>query len=119
MKTLTFVTDAAATAGFGAELNSGATQIVVSSLGPRGIRILQLKQPAGAVLANDADWRLWRNNGMTGEAWMAETLNPVNGGGVDIGPRGITIGPLGTISLAWFGQGAAQANSLTVYYEPL
>lgn len=119
MKTITFVTDAAAVAGMGAELNSGATQIVVSSLGPRGIRILTLKAPTGAVLANDADWRLWRNNGMTGEAWMAESLDPVNGGGVDLGPNGIRIGPLGTISLAWFGQGAAQANNLQMGYEPL
>jgi len=119
MKTMTFVTDAAAVAGFGAELNSGATQIVVSSLGPRGIRILTLKAPAGAVLNNDADWRLWRNNMMTGEAWMAESLDPVNGGGVDLGPNGIRIGPLGTISLAWFDQAAAQANNIQVGYEPL
>lgn len=119
MKTINFVTDAAATTGFGAELNSGQTAIVVSSLGPRGIRILQLKQPAGAVLANDADWRLWRNNAQTGEAWFAESLDPVNGGGVDIGPKGIVIGPLGTISFAWFGQTAAQANTLQVMYEPL
>lgn len=118
MKTITFVTDAAAVAGFGAELNSGATQIVVSSLGPRGIRIVQLKAPAGAVLANDGDWRLWRNNMMTGEAWMAESLDPVNGGGVDLGD-GIKIGPLGTISLAWFGQVAAQLNNIQVGYELL
>ena len=119
MKTITFVTDGAAVAGFGAELNSGQAVLVVSSLGARGIRILTLKQPQGAVLANDGDWRLWRNNGMTGEAWMAETLDPINGGGVDLGPEGIKIGPLGTIAFAWFGQGAAQVNNLQVGYLPL
>jgi len=115
-KTVNFITDAAAVAGNGAELLTGQTQIPV---GPRGIRILQLKQPAGAVLANDADWMLRRNRGLTGDAWMAESLDPVNGGGVNLGPRGITIGPLGTIGFDWFGQGAAQANQLQVFYEPL
>lgn len=119
MKTINFQTDAAATTGFGAEINSGQTAIVVSSLGATGIRILGLKQPAGAVLANDADWALWRNNSQTSEAWFAESLDPINGGGVDLGPRGIVIGPTGTFSFAWFGQGAAQANRLQVMYEPL
>ena len=119
MKTVNFVTDAAAVAGAGAEILTAQTQIPVSSLGTRGIRILKLKQPAGAVLANDADWMLRRNRGLTGDAWLAETLDPVNGGGVDLGPRGITIGPLGTIGFDWFGQGAAQANQLVVFYEPL
>jgi len=119
MKVVNFVTDAAAVAGPGVELLTAQAQIAVSSLGPRGIRILQLKQPAGAVLANDADWMLRRNRGLTGDAWMAESLDPVNGGGIDLRPRGITIGPLGTIGFDWFGQGAAQANQLQVFYEPL
>ena len=113
------MTDAAAVAGPGAELLTAQTQIPVSSLGARGIRILMLKQPTGAVLANDGDWMLRRNRGLTGDAWMAEMLNPINGGGVDLRPRGITVGPLGTIGFDWFGQGAAQANQLAVFYEEL
>ena len=119
MKVVNFITDAVAVAGPGVELLTAQAQIPVSSLGARGIRILKLKQPAGAVLANDADWMLRRNRGLTGDAWLAETLDPVNGGGVDLGPKGITIGPLGTIGFDWFGQGAAQANQLVVFYEPL
>ena len=119
MKVVNFRTDAAAVAGPGLEILTVTAQITVSSLGARGIRILKLKQPAGAVLANDADWMLRRNRGLTGDAWLAESLNPVNGGGVDLGPRGIAISPLGTIGFDWFGQTAAQANQLQVFYEPL
>jgi hypothetical protein len=119
MKVVNFISDGAAVAGIGAELLTGQNQIPVSSLGERGIRILKLKQPAGAVLANDADWMLRRNRGLTGDAWLAESLDPANGGGMDLGPRGITIGPLGTFGMDWFGQGAAQANQLQVFYESL
>lgn len=119
MKTVNFVTNGAAVAGNGAELLTGQQQIPVSSLGARGIRIRMLKQPAGAVLANDADWQLRRNRGLTGDAWFAESLDPANGGGVDLGEKGITIGPLGTIGFDWFGQAAAQVNTIQVYYEPL
>lgn len=119
MKVITFQTDAANVAGEGTEVLTGEAQIPISSLSTRGIRILQLKQPAGAVLANDADWQMRRNRGLTGDAWLAESLDPVNGGGVDLRPRGITVGPTGTIGFAWFGQGAAQANQLQVFYESL
>lgn len=110
---MSFQTDAAAVAGTGAELNSGALQVTF----PRGIRILALKQAAGAVLANDADWTLWVDYASTGMTWVAEALDPVNDGGVKLGPSGITIRPGAVIMFMWAGQGAAQANVLTVYYD--
>jgi len=113
LKVLTFVTDAAAVAGTGAELNSGVLQVQF----PRGIRILALKQAAGAVLANDADWTLWIDYASTGMTWVAEALDPVNDGGVKLGPTGIRIRPGAIIQMFWAGQGAAQANAMTVYYE--
>lgn len=114
MKVVSFVTDAAAAAGFGAELLSG----VLSVQFPTRIRILAIKQAAGAVLANDADWELWVNYSSTGMRWVAEALDPVNDGGVKLGPSGITIKSGAIIQMAWLGQGAAQANTVTVYYEP-
>lgn len=113
MKVMTFVTDAAAVAGTGAELLSGALSVSF----PRRIRILALKQAAGAVLANDADWTLWVNYASTGQAWVAEQLDPVNDGGVKLGPSGITIAAGGVIMMMWAGQGAAQANAVTIFYE--
>ena len=113
MKVMSFQTDAAAVAGTGAELNSGAVQVTF----PRGIRILSIKQAAGAVLANDADWTLWTNYASTGMTWVAEALDPINDGGVKLGPSGITIGANKVIQLPWQGQGAAQANIVEVYYE--
>lgn len=113
MKVISFVTDAAAVAGTGAELNSGSLQVQF----PRGIRILAIKQPAGAVLANDADWTLWVDYASTGMTWPAEALDPINDGGVKLGPSGITVRPGAIIQMFWAGQGAAQANTVTVYYE--
>jgi len=113
MKVLTFITNAAAVAGTGAELNSGVLQIQF----PKGIRILALKQAPGAVLANDADWTLWIDYASTGMTWVAEALNPVNDGGVKLGPTGIRVRPGAIIQMFWAGQVAAQANALTVYYE--
>ena len=113
MRIVSFVTDAAAAAGFGAELNSGVLQVQF----PRGIRILAMKQPAGAVLANDADWQLWVDYAATGMIYTAESLDPVNDGGVKLGPTGITIRPHAIIQVAWLNQGAAQANQITIYYE--
>lgn len=113
MKVMSFITDAAAAAGTGAELNSGALQVQF----PRGIRILAIKQAAGAVLANDADWTLWTNYASTGMTWVAEALDPINDGGVKLGPTGITIRPGAIIQMFWAGQGAAQANAVTIYYE--
>ena len=119
MKVMTFDTDAAAVAGTGAERLSGQGQIPVASLGARGIRILALKQAAGAVLANDADWNLWVNFKDTGMLFTAESLDPVNDGGVKLGPRGITISPKSTMMWLWQAQAAAQANALQIYYEPV
>ena len=113
MRVMTFITDAAAVAGTGAELNSGVLQVQF----PRGIRILALKQAAGAVLANDANWALWIDYAATGMIWVNEVLNPVNDGGVKLGPSGITVRPGAIIQFFWAGQGAAQANALQVYYE--
>lgn len=113
MKVISFVTDAAAAAGFGAELNSGVLQVQF----PKGIRILAIKQAAGAVLANDADWQLWVDYAATGMIWNAESLDPINDGGVKLGPSGITVRPSAIIQMAWLGQGAAQANTVTLYYE--
>jgi len=113
MKVLTFITDAAAVAGTGAELNSGVLQIQF----PKGIRILALKQAAGAVLANDADWTLWIDYASTGMTWVAEALNPINDGGVKLGPTGIRVRPGAILQMFWAGQVAAQANAMTVYYE--
>jgi len=97
----------------GAELNSGVLQVQF----PRGIRILAIKQAPGAVLANDADWALWVNYAATGMLWVAEALDPAADGGVKLGPTGITIQPGAIIQMAWQGQGAAQANVVTLYYE--
>lgn len=108
-----FRTDAAATTGTGIEVNSLATQVIFS----RGIRILALKQAAGAVLANDANWNLWTDYKDSGFIWVNESLNPVNDGGVKLGPSGITVKPNTPIQWKWSGQGAAQANTLEMYYE--
>ena len=113
MKVVSFQTDAAAVTGFGAELLTGVVQVQF----PRGIRILAIKQAAGAVLANDADWELWVNYSSTGLRWVAEALDPVNDGGVKLGPTGVTIQPGAIIQMQWMGQGAAQANVVTLYYE--
>jgi len=108
-----FQTDAAAVAGMGADINSA---LVFVSF-PYPIRILALKQPAGAVLANDANWGIWVDYRDTGFMWLNESLDPVNDGGVKLGPKGITIGANKVIQFPWAGQGAAQANVLEVYYD--
>ena len=113
MKVISFETDAAAVAGFGAELNSGVAQVSF----PFPIRILAIKQAAGAVLANDSDWQLWVNLAATGQIWNNEALNPVNDGGVKLGPDGITIQAFAIIQMAWLNQAAAQANVVNVYYQ--
>lgn len=112
MKLLSFVTDAAAVAGMGAELASGVAQVQL----PRAIRILAIKQPAGALLANDATWTLWVNYASTGQVFAPEALDPINDGGVKLGPTGITVAAGGVIMMAW-AQAAAQANTVTIYYE--
>jgi len=113
LKVISFVSDGVAVAGFGAELNSGVLQVQF----PRGIRILALKQPLGALLANDADWQLWVDYAATGMIWNNESLDPVNDGGAKLGPSGITVRPGGIIQMAWLNQAAAQVNQVTVYYE--
>ena len=113
MRVVSFVTDAALVAGFGAELNSGVLQVQF----PRPIRILAIKQPIGAVLANDADWQLWVDYAATGMIWNNESLDPINDGGVKLGPSGITIRAGAIIQMAWLNQGAAQLNQVTAYYE--
>ena len=70
-----------------------------------------------AAIANDADWNLWVNNADTGYIWANESLDPVNDGGVKLGPSGITIGANRAIQLNWLNQAVAQANLLEVYYE--
>ncbi len=113
MKVMSFVTDAAAVAGVGAELNSA----VLSVSFPYRIRILAIKQPAGAAVLNDADWQLWVNFAATGQIFTAESLDPVNDGGVKLGPTGITIEAFATIQMFWLNQAVAQANQVTIYYE--
>lgn len=113
MKSMSFVTDGAAVAGFGAELNSAVLQVQF----PRGIRILRVSQPAGLVLADDADWQLWVGYAATGMIWQNELLDPVNDGGVKLGPTGITIQPSAIVQMAWLNQAAAQANQVTIFYE--
>ena len=113
MKIISFITDAAAVAGFGAELNSGVLQVSF----PHAIRILAIKQPAGAAIGNDADWQLWVNLAATGQIWNNEALDPVNDGGVKLGPDGITVQPFAIIQMAWLNQAVAQANVVNVYYQ--
>lgn len=108
-----FQTDAAAVAGWGTDVNSGLNFMQF----PYRIRILAMKQPAGAVLANDANWGIWVDTKDTGFLWLNESLDPVNDGGVKLGPSGITIGAGKVIQFPWAGQTAAQANVLEVYYE--
>lgn len=115
MKVITFITDAAAVAGTGAELNSGVLQVTF----PYRIRILAIKQPAGAAILNDADWQLWVNLSATGQIWNNESLDPVNDGGVKLGPSGITIEKASIIQMFWLNQAVAQANAVSVYYEPI
>ena len=100
-------------AGVGAEVNSGALQLYF----PYPIKILAIKQPAGAALANDANWNLWVNGADTGFIWLNESLDPVNDGGVKLGPSGIKIGPNRAIQMNWLGQAVAQVNVVEVYYE--
>ena len=113
MEIKSFQTDAAAVAGAGQDILSGLNFISF----PYKVRILGLKQPAGAVLANDADWNPWVQFKDTGYLFAAESLDPVNDGGVKLGPKGITIGANRVIQFFWQGQGAAQANILEVYFE--
>lgn len=113
MKSMSFVSDGAAVAGFGAELNSAVLQVQF----PRGIRILRVSQPLGAVLANDADWQLWVGYAATGMIWQNELLDPINDGGVKLGPTGITVQPSAIIQMAWLNQAAAQVNQVTIFYE--
>lgn len=113
MKVMTFVTDGVLLAGFGAELNSGVQQVQF----PYRIRIMALKQPIGALLANDADWQLWVGYAATGQIWNNESLNPINDGGVKLGPGGITVEKGSIIQMAWLNQAAGQVNQVTVYFE--
>jgi len=113
MKSLTFITDAAAVAGFGAELNSGVLSVQL----PYNIRILRVAAPAGVAILNDADWALWVNLAATGMIWANELLDPVNDGGVKLGPGGITIAAGHAIQMAWLNQAVAQANAVTLFYE--
>ena len=115
MRVLSFVTDAAAVAGTGAELNSGALTVTL----PFGIRILAIKQATGAAILNDADWILWVDYKSTGMTFVAEALDPVNDGGVKLGPTGITVRPSAVIQMFWAAQAVAQANAVTIYYEPI
>ncbi|GAI39990.1 unnamed protein product [marine sediment metagenome] len=85
---------------------------------PFRIRIMRIVQPVGAVLANDADWQLWVNLAATGQIWNNESLDPINDGGVKLGPSGITIERSSIIQMAYLNQTAAQANAVSVYYEP-
>ena len=114
MKVMTFVTDGVAVVGNGAELLSGVLQVQF----PYRIRILALKQPLGAVLADDADWQLWCGYAATANIWNNESLDPINDGGVKLGPTGITIEKGTIIQFFWLNQAAAQVNQLTMYYEP-
>ncbi|GAH83574.1 unnamed protein product, partial [marine sediment metagenome] len=104
MRVLSFTTDGTVAAGTGAELNSGALSVSL----PFGIRILAIKQAAGAVLVNDADWTLWVDYKSTGMTFVAEALDPVNDGGVKLGPTGITVRPSAVIQMFWAAQAAAQ-----------
>ncbi|GAI52438.1 unnamed protein product, partial [marine sediment metagenome] len=98
--------------GFGAEVNSGVLGISL----PFGIRILAIKQPTGVALANDADWTLWVNYASTGMTFIHEHTDPINDGGVKLGPSGITVQPRAFIQMAWV-QAAFQANVVSIYYE--
>lgn len=118
MGVLTFETDGANTEGNGTELITGQEQVAVSSLGARGIAITRIAQPAGAAIANDADWELRRNLSLTGQRWANELLDPTNDGGVKF-DKPILIRPEGTIGMAWSNQGAAQDNQVTIFYDPL
>lgn len=109
---MSFTTDNAAVAGFGAEVASG----VVAVSFPKGIRILAIKQPTGLAAANDAAWTLWVDYASTGLAFPAVHTNPVNDGGVKLGPSGITVRPGGVIQIAWL-QAVAQVNVVSIYYE--
>lgn len=112
MKVMSFTTDNVAVAGFGAEVNSGVLGVSL----PFGIRILAIKQPTGVALANDADWTLWVNYASTGMQFIAEHMDPINDGGVKLGPTGITVQPRAFIQMAW-AQVAAQVNVVSIYYE--
>jgi len=113
VKSITFITDAAAVAGFGAELNSGVLAVHL----PWNIRILRIAAPAGVAVLNDADWTLWVNLASTGLTWANEILDPVNDGGVKLGPSGITVTAGHAIQMAWLNQAVAQANAVTLFYE--
>ena len=78
---------------------------------------MRIAQPAGLAILNDADWQLWIAYAATGMIWSNELLDPVNDGGVKLGPSGITIRPGGVIQMAWLNQAVAQANQVTIYYE--
>ena len=114
MKVMNFQTDGSATSGTGVEANSGETSV---RLPP--IRILALKQISSGTAANDASWALWVSYKDTGQLFIAESLNPVNDGGIKLGPSGITIGGNTSIIWKWSGQASAASNTLEVFYETL
>lgn len=108
-----FQTDGAATAGFGQE--TVTLQTFFQEL-TNGIAILDVTQVAGAVLANDADWQLYVDGQATRWTWRAEEIDPASvGRNRLLTPIRIHRGAL--IQFRWSGQGAAQANTLTVQYE--
>ncbi|GAI75219.1 unnamed protein product [marine sediment metagenome] len=109
---MSFTVDGAAAAGFGAEVASGVLAVSF----PKGIRILAVKQATGVAVANDAEWTLWVDYASTGQVFPAVHTDPVNDGGVKLGPSGITVRPGGVIQMAWV-QAVAQANIVSVYYE--
>ena len=114
MKVMNFQTNGSDQSGSGTEVNSGETSV---RLPP--IRILALKQVTSGTAANDADWDLWISYKDTGQKFIAESLNPVNDGGVKLGPSGITIRGGQSILWKWSGQSSAASNTLEVFYETL
>jgi len=110
---VSFVTDAAAVAGVGAETLSGETFFISP-----GMAITDIFQSPGAVLANDGDWTLQIDGLPTRFTWTAEELDPAAFAAAQGRlPTPITIRPGALVQMLWAGQGAAQLNTVKIVYQ--
>lgn len=114
MRQLNFLTDGAAKSGTGTE---ALTELAFVQF-LHGIAITDIFQTSSGTVANDADWDLYINGKQTEYSWTAEELDPASVGRAKPSSP-LTIAPMAKIQFKWSGQGAAAANTLKLYFEPI